>query len=226
MNPRDKDPFEDYLFNLDFKSLKPRFEVGDKVIVIKQGCKLSNRIVEIVRVKEFSSYYTYDVKAYGSNEKSTYSECSLAMYFESNGLGLTILKDRKEENKMEKLTGFNKIAMITIGYKDYAYALYDDTIKVGDTVIVTGMADDKILTIKDIVNVTDNTNIDRVTAEVKAKVDLTDYNNRVEKRQRKAELVRKMDRAIAEAKEVDKYAEYAKFLGDDFAKMFEEFKTL
>jgi hypothetical protein len=55
---------------------------------------------------------------------------------------------------------------------------------------------------------------------------MTAYNKRVEDRQRKAELMRLMDKKIAEAKEVDKYAEYAKFLGDDFVKMFEEFKTL
>ena len=214
--------------------MSKHFNVGDAVQVIAQGYKYSNQIGVIRNISGGTAHVMFE------SGDSSYMLCRLVEWdlpitdelrvriykIKPQLLQLYDKKQRKEEKNMEKLTGFNKIAIITIGYKDYAYALYDDTIKVGDTVIVTGMADDKILTIKDIVNVTDNTNVDRITAEVKAKVDLTDYNNRVEKRQRKAELVRKMDKAIAEANEIDKYAKYAEFLGDDFKAMLDEFKTL
>ena len=42
----------------------------------------------------------------------------------------------------------------------------------------------------------------------------------------KAELMRQMDKKIAEAKEVDKYREYAKLLGGEFAELFDEFSKL
>ena len=136
-------------------------------------------------------------------------------------------EERKEVKDMAtNLTGFKRVAIIDFGgYNNkYAYALYDDSVEVGDTVVVTGKAEGQLLSVTEIINATD-TSVN-ITAEVVAKVDMSAYNKRVENRKRKAELMRQMDKAIAENKEIDKYAEYAKFLGKDFEKMFEEFKTL
>ena len=268
MNPRD------WLFD-NWLSNSPKFKVGDKVRVTKQDCKFSDKVVEVIRVRPNGFTYNYEVKAFGSNERSSYNESSLEAYVEPKSArkplevgdrvelnhvirGLMqgtvkrafgnnfevlfddgtvdkcpqsrltlIVDDEREEVKMAKLTGFNKIAVINFGgYKDYDYALYDDTVVKGDMVVVSGNAENQLVEVEDVVEVTPTTNTDHITAEVIAKVDMTAYNKRVEDRQRKAELMRLMDKKIAEAKEVDKYAEYAKFLGDDFAKMFEEFKSL
>ena len=124
---------------------------------------------------------------------------------------------------MAKLTGFKKIAEISFGgSRKYDYALYDDDVKVGDKVLVTGA----ICEVTGVVDVTETTNTDHITAEVIAKVDMSAYDKRVADRNRKAELMRQMDKKIAEAKEVDKYREYAKLLGGEFAELFDEFSKL
>ena len=214
-------------------------KVGDAVIVTAQGYKYSNQIGVIKNISGGTAHVMFE-NGNSSYKLDRLEEWNLPI---TNDLRFRIYKikpsllrlyninankkQRKEEKNMERLTDFKKVAMIEIGYKNYAYALYDDTIKVGDTVIVTGAASDRILIVKDIVDATDsNVDVNRITAEVKGKVDLTDYNNRVEKRQRKAELAKRMDKAIAEANELDKYTRYAEILGDDFKAMLDEFKTL
>lgn len=128
----------------------------------------------------------------------------------------------------ELLTGFNKVAVIKIGaYEtEYNFALYDDTIKAGDKVFVTGVNEGKILTIDRVIPVEEIDYHGNLTAEVITKVDTTDYDNRVFNRKRKAELIAKMDKMIEKNKDVDKYRKYADILGGDMAKMFEEFEKL
>lgn len=60
----------------------------------------------------------------------------------------------REENNManKKLTGFDKVAVIEMGYpkKEYHYALYDNA-KIGSKVLVSGCARNDILEIKNII---------------------------------------------------------------------------
>ena len=219
------------------------WHTGDAVLVKESGYKYSNKIGIVTKVSGTAAYVSF-----GSVGSSCYRYDRLEEWdlpVDEMLLGYLLIykkrvydayfkrknkknenENKRSENKMTNLEKFNKIAVITIGYKEYSFALYDEDVKEGDTVIVTGMASDKILTVDKIIDVTENTEVNKITAEVKGKVDLTAYNERVEKRQRKAELMKKMDKAIAQADELDKYAKYAEFLGDDFKAMLDEFKSL
>lgn len=107
--------------------------------------------------------------------------------------------------------------------KDYSYALYDDDICVGDTVVVSGLARGQFWKIKQIYEVDsldDNVTFGKdITAEVVCKVDITAYEARLNKRKQISELkeeMRKKRREI-DRNDADKYyasvnPEYAEML--------------
>ena len=112
---------------------------------------------------------------------------------------------------MAKLIGFKKVAVIEMSGTNYYYALYDENINVGDTVLVSGAANGKLLTVKEILATKDavekyNKNI---TAEVMCKVDLSAYNARVKNREEAEKIRKEMDKKIAEMDEMNKYVMYA-----------------
>ena len=63
--------------------------------------------------------------------------------------------EKKENEKMAKLTGYQSVAVVELGSgyskKDYYFAIYEDGTKyaVGDTVYVSGNGSDRIVTIKE-----------------------------------------------------------------------------
>lgn len=230
------------------KQPKKHFNVGDTVIVVAQGYNYSNQIGVVANVsggtarvifEHGNSSYKFERLDKWDLPVGRELEHILAKYHvhvyekymkkhERKENAITNTKEERKEvtNMATNLTGFKRVAIIDFGgYNNrYAYALYDDTVEVGDEVVVTGKAEGQLLTVVEIINATD-TDVN-ITAEVIAKVDKTDYNKRVENRRRKAELARQMDKIIAQNDENSKYAGYAESLGGKFAEMFEEFKTL
>lgn len=219
------------------------FDIGDVIVVTKQGCKYSNAI-GVIYNRCGSSYkiqFLDGASSYiGSSLKRSNRHVPQKIYDilndfdfietwkidQINEKRLENLKKEEDMDMEKKLSGFNKIAVITMpNGLSYNYALYDDNINVGDTVVVSGVAEGKLLTVTDILDVDLSSEL-RIVSEVVAKVDTSAYEQRLENRRRKEELIKLMDKKIAETKELDKYAEYAKLIGGDFAKMFEEFKSL
>ena len=200
------------VYECDSISAKVRFESGSSTYKWEHLNEVNPHEVAESIVLRLLATRTYD--AYCSFQR-------IKKFYENNTLST------QEVNKMAKLTGFKKIAEISFGgSRKYDYALYDDDVKVGDKVLVTGAAEERLCEVTGVVDVTETTNTDHITAEVIAKVDMSAYEKRVVDRQRKAELVKMMDKKIAEAKEVDKYREYAKLLGGEFAELFDEFSKL
>ena len=123
--------------------------------------------------------------------------------------------DYVEEYKMEELTmklsGFNKVAVIEICERDYHYALYDDNIVVGDKVFVSGRMATELLTIKEIITVDEAREKFKgdIVAEVKCRVDLSAYEQRVKNREEAERLRKKMDEEIKKMDELHKYEMYA-----------------
>ena len=136
------------------------------------------------------------------------------------------LRLESEDNRMAKLTGFNKAAVIEqgCGYnkKDYFYALYDENICPGDKVLVSGSASGQIWTVKDIV-CEDTFANKNITAEVICKVDTSAYNERCANRKEAEELRKKMDKKRKEI-EARKDDEYYASIDDDYKAMLEQMK--
>lgn len=119
--------------------------------------------------------------------------------------------NNKGESNM-KLSGYNKVAIIEIAGKDYYYALYDEDIKAEDKVLVTGRLATDILTVKNVLTTEEAKeicSIDIITEEVRCKVDLSAYNQRVKNREEATKLRKKMDDEIKKMDELNKYEMYA-----------------
>lgn len=138
---------------------------------------------------------------------------------------LELVKEGEEDDMKRELEGYERVAFVTIENSDkkYAYALYDNDIQPTDCVLVTGQAKGKICFIDRIVPVQD---VDiPVTEEVMCKVDLTAFNERVDKRCRKARLKAQMLKKRKEL-EVSRLDEMYANMDEEYARLFEEFKSL
>ena len=121
-----------------------------------------------------------------------------------------IIANEGESNM--KLSGYNKVAVIEYCNKDYHYALYDNDIEVGDTVLVTGqLVNKQDLTVKDIITLDEAREVfsGAICEEVRCKIDLSVYNKRVECRKEAEKLRKKMDDEIKKMDELNKYEMYA-----------------
>lgn len=137
------------------------------------------------------------------------------------------LNKEREEKEMNKLTGYNKVAVIEISGKEYFHALYDEDINVGDQVLVSGSMDKKFFEVKEIIlsgELKERYSKD-ITSEVISKVDTSAYDKRVKNRIKAAELRKEMDKKIAEMDELNKYTMYAE-RNPELAKMLAEYNTL
>ena len=132
----------------------------------------------------------------------------------------------KGESNM-KLSGFKNVAVIEIAGKDYYYALYDEDIKVGDNVLVTGSCSTNILTVKEVVTAEEAREkcTKEICSEVKCKVDLSSYNQRVEDRKEADKLRKRMDEEIKKMDELNKYEMYAD-RNPALREMLEQLKSL
>lgn len=136
-------------------------------------------------------------------------------------------KEESEETNM-KLTGFNKVAVITQGCGGtYYYALYDEAINAGDEVLVSGTAAGKLHRIDEVISVEDIANrfSKDITAEVICKVDMSAYDKRVADRKEAEKIKNEMNRIIKQMDEVNKYEMYAKN-NPELAEMLSKYKDL
>lgn len=108
--------------------------------------------------------------------------------------------------------------------KEYDFALYDENIFIGDIVVcdtINGLTLGKITSIS---NKDDKPN-NKVSKEIVCKVDMTDFNNRKEKKIRMKELKNKMDAQVKKLQESAVYEMLAD-KDDKLKSMLQEYKLL
>lgn len=189
--------------------------VGDRVKIVTPRSVHYNKYGTIVFIMPYSVCIRLD----GTNKNITYDKTSIKVIGND--------KERCLMGELKKLSGFTRVAIITMSNIDYGYALYDNVIRVGDNVLVTGKASNKILLINEIITPEEFTKrTDKcITEEVICKVDLSAYNQRIENRKKAADLRKQMDRKIAEMDEMNKYTMYAE-RNPELAKMLAEYREL
>ena len=140
------------------------------------------------------------------------------------------LKKVGEDINMEKLTGYKFIAVINQGYgTKYHYAIFEDGIeyKVGDKVVVSGVANNTIHKISEILTVEQAA--ERYKGQIKEEVigiiDMSAYEERLRVRKEADILKREMDKKIKEMLEVDRYEMYAK-QNPELRDMLDKYKKL
>lgn len=189
-------------------------EVGDKV-----ACRYSNRYGVVVSTWMGLCNYEPKVEIIAQDGLSyTYNEYDL------------VLISKKEDKQMAKLTGYKQVAAIKQNYGTYYYAVYDDGRKYypGDKVIVSGAANGTVQTIEEIIDLEEaakrmgNKNI---TAEIISYVDMSAYEERVEKRKAAEKLKKAMDKVIKEMDETNRYEMYAE-RNPELKQMLDTYKKL
>lgn len=191
------------------------FQVGDRVKVISD-CKAKNKLGTV-----------YDIRGNGLGYIGVKLDNKVKRQFYYWSL---ILENESEDNGMAKLTGFNKVAVVEMsngysGTKDYHFALYDESICVGDKVLVTGNANGQMWTVKDVIDYNKSAITKNITAEVICKVDTSAYDERCANRKKAEELRKQMDKKRKEI-EARKDDEYYASLDDEYKAMLELMKKM
>lgn len=98
-----------------------------------------------------------------------------------------------------KPENYNKVAICKFKgvAKEYAFALYDDNIVSGDTVVCDTVDGLKVLKVIEVIDASEYTK--SITKEVVCKVDVSTYERRLDIRKRKQQLKTKMDKIVKEA---------------------------
>ena len=181
---------------------------------------------------------THDGKKYGRVIEMWYGiidECIKVEFVAQDGFSYVYRADElerimEEEEQMAKLTGYKQVAEIIQMGKSYYYAIYDDGRKYypGDNVIVSGAASGMVQKIEEIIDPEEAANRmgnKNITAEIVAYVDMSAYEERVEKRKAAEKLKKVMDKVIKEMDENSKYEMYAE-RNPELKEMLDTYKKL
>ena len=130
---------------------------------------------------------------------------------------------------MSKLEGYNRVAVINHeGCADaYYFALYDENIKTGDTVLVSGSGRNNICKIAQVISAEDAKEYytKNINQEVICVVDVRDYEKRQKDRIQKEKLRKEMDKRRAELQKTREDQFYAD-MDETYAIMFDAYKKL
>lgn len=194
------------------------FKQGDRVKIISQCSKYEGRYATVA--------YTKNDKVSLYVDNSIYQPGGGVVQLLTSSVSL-VMNNESEGNKMSKLTGFKKVAVIELSGKDYFFALYEENVFAGTQVIVSCPMSSKFYTVKEVITVEEMRERfkDDITAEVISSVDTSMYDTRVENRKKAAELRREMDKKIAEMDEMNKYALYAE-RNSELAQMLAAYNSL
>ena len=210
---------------------REKIKVGDKVLIVSKksqykGCEA---------IVAHTLLYRNQVGVYPIGHEDKYHPARyewehdryLRLVYDS----VQKISNKEGENIMgTKLTGYKQVAEIIQMGKPYYYAIYDDGRKYypGDNVIVSGAASGMVQKIEEIIDPEEAVNRmgnKNITAEIVAYVDMSAYEERVEKRKAAEKLKKVMDKVIKEMDENSKYEMYAE-RNPELKEMLEAYKKL
>ena len=186
------------------------FKIGSQVVVIKQSKYPGVKLLDLIGTVRSGTGGTIAVNFDTiKNEKSSYG----SFYFKPNEL-LKVpdyKRDNVEEKTMEKITDYLNCVKVTFYGADkpspMPYANFDPELAVGDICAVRYGTDKfDVVKVSEILDSVDG----GVHNEVVAKIDVTDYNTRVQSRAKAAELKAKMQARAKQLQDIALYQMLAK----------------
>ena len=210
----------DYVKEYHYKS-------GDRVEIISPKSKYKGYYATV-----YEEYYGYgccsrSVRLFVDGTNYQPSENHNYLTLVKTSVKPLCMNNKGENNMKTKLTGFNKVAIIEHRGMNLHYALYDEDIMVGDKVLVSGVLSTNMQTVKNVITLDESKEAysGEIYEEVKCKIDLSSYNQRVKNRAEADKLRKKMDEEIKKMDELHKYEMYAAN-NPALKEMLEQFRTL
>lgn len=182
------------------------------------------RLGDIISFPMFTAY----VRGFSYDSEETYVELRTIGTNDITMVTLDeILVKREDDTMANALSGYKKVAMIRMGCTDYFYALYDDDVKPGDTVLVSGGASNVVQKVADVLTADEAKEVCKknIISEVICKIDTSAYDKRVADRKEAEKLKKEMDKVIKQMEETEKYELYAARYPEIFD-MLVEYKKL
>ena len=172
-----------------------KFKIGDRVQVIREGLQTYGFTGKV----HATSYWGDIVEVYLDQLNKIYNYNSKSLMFENEQNNIT-----KGDNNM--LIGNYNVAMVkflqgTNTAKGYAFALFDDEVKVDDCVLCDTANGYGVAKIIEIIPKSEYEGT-KVTKEIICKVDFTEFENRKENRTKALKLKSEMDKKIKEMQEL------------------------
>lgn len=202
-------------------------QVGDRVLIISAISKYRRLNATVARVNigannyvgvyPDSVQYYHPSRYYGENDK----------YLKLCPKSVQKIDDYKEDFLMNEITGYNKVAAINMGSQTYYFALFDNDVKSGDKVIVSGTASGQVWTVKDVITKEEAERLYKgaIRAEVMCKVDSSEYDARVARRKEAATLKAEMNKKVKELQDVALFELMAE-KSPELKEMLERYKVL
>ena len=203
------------------------FRRGDIIIVTNEELQSFGNIGKI------TDYYDYCDQVYVYFENWNYTGESKTLYFSCKNVekydSVKHSNIKKEKDTNMEVKGTYSVALVnfirgTNTNKNYAFALFDESICEGDLVLVDAESGFSVCKVKEIIPKCEYEGI-TVTKEIVCKVDFSAYENRKEARKFKESLKKQMDKMVAENQELILYQAIAE-KNPVMAQMLEDYKKL
>lgn len=193
------------------------FKIGDKVLVISE-CQTQGW-VGVVEGMDY--WHTHITVKFNGGLKRTYNKNSLKLYNEENNI------TNKGDDEM--ITGNYRVAMVkfvqgTNTIKEYAFALFEDYIKVDDYVLCDTAYGYSVGKVVDIINKDEYEGAD-VTKEIICHIYFTDFEQRKKNREEAKKLKSEMDKKMKEMQELALYEMMAE-KSPELKEMLDNYKAL
>jgi uncharacterized phage-like protein YoqJ len=204
------------------------FKTGDKVKVVSE-CRSYGRVGTVKSIS-YTGWNTYVTVRLNNGCMNTYNENSLVLYNEQNNTTTNNITTKGDNNM---ITGNYKVAMVKFvqgmnTVKGYAFALFDENIKVNDLVLCDTVNGYGVARVTDIMakeEYAPSCKAEEVSKEIICKVDFTDFEARKEARAEKNKIKKQMDEMLKNNQELILYQAIAKE-NPAMAELLEKYKSL
>ena len=203
------------------------FRHGDIVIIINEELQSFGNIGKVTDCYDYcEQVYVYFENWNDTGESKTLYFCckNVEKYDPEKHSNIKKAKDTKMEVKGNYRVALVNFIRGTNTTKNYAFALFDDSINEDDFVLVDSENGFSVCKVKEIIPKCEY-NGTTVTKEIVCKVDFSAYEDRKEARKFKASLKKQMDKMVAENQELILYQAIAE-KNPEMAQMLEDYKKL
>ena len=190
---------------------------GDRVTVSDVTLKSYNQIGTVISHNSNSAFVRFDNWRGQGIKELVFSKSKLVKIYNKDGVNAMEVKGNYRVAMVKFVEGTNTT-------KEYAFALFDTWINVGDIVLCDTAYGYQVAEVIRIVPKNEYSGC-VVTKEIVCKLDFSNFNDRKEKRKKREELKKQMDKMVKDNQEIILYQALAE-KSPEMAEMLAVYKSL